>query len=408
MTAWSPARALLWEFGRLAWRPVTMVLLADCLLAALFHHTLTPLGAARDGIVFSSLLMTLLIVNIMALLTCRDDGLALGFEPRLFLLPLPTWMLVLGRLLPPLGTIAGMQLAVTLFVKQLYGMPWPVIDPTLLAMACLAWVTAILWSLGRWPFLLAPCGLVLAFLMQAWLRPRLGPQKLWPELSAIDTLTLMAAIVLATCVAVFGVAQARAQPRHINRLRILKAWSDSTTVGGTAAREAAVHEEAHGEYRGFGSAIRAQLWMEWREKGRLMTFSSLGGLAVHLALMSIPHPETTRLLQGAEFYLAFMVLIQPAIVGFLHGRTSLSSQVAELDRVRATRPLDDRHLAWTLLGAGARCLYSSWLVVLVGCAVVLLASSRWGNRVAVDAMFAALRTCSPQRPALTRSCWSWP
>ena len=79
---WSPARALVWESLRLSWRPVLGTMVLGCAFAALYRRMLEPLGERRDELVFPALLMTMLIVHAMTLLSCRDDRLGIGFEPR--------------------------------------------------------------------------------------------------------------------------------------------------------------------------------------------------------------------------------------------------------------------------------------------------------------------------------------
>jgi len=86
--SWSPARALAWESLRLSWRPVVTTTLAWCALAAIYRRLLAPLGERRDAEVFSSLLAMMVLVNATTLLSCRDDGVGIGFERRLFRLPL--------------------------------------------------------------------------------------------------------------------------------------------------------------------------------------------------------------------------------------------------------------------------------------------------------------------------------
>ena len=122
---WSPARALAWESLRLSWRPVVTTTLAWCALAAVYRRLLAPLAERRDAEVFSSLLVIMLLVHAATLLACRDDGLGIGFERRLFRLPLRTSLLVLGRLAPALLFITAMQAAVTWFMRAVLGASRP-------------------------------------------------------------------------------------------------------------------------------------------------------------------------------------------------------------------------------------------------------------------------------------------
>lgn len=379
---WSPARVLAWESLRLSWRPVLATTLAACALAAIYRRLLAPLGERRDAVAFSSLLVMMSIVYAMTLLSCRDDGLGIGFERRLFRLPLRTSLLVLGRLAPALLLVTAMQAAVTWFMRAVFGAPWPLLGPGMLAVAVASWTLALTWTCGRRPLAVAPLGVVLLLVLLAWLKPLLRADPLWSRLAARDAAILGLATALAALVAVWGVARARqagaaAPPRPRLARRLMEG-----VVG--RGRDSAV-ATAPVQAPRLPSALRAQLWMEWREKGRWLPFGALLWLAATVGASSVPVPDTGAMLrQALHDYLPFALLMLPPVAGFFHGSFRLTSRVAGIDAFRATRPLGDRELANVILLSAARACAASWVVTFAGVAALALGLWWFGTAARVE------------------------
>lgn len=371
---WSPARALAWESLRLSWRPVVTTTLATCALATIYRRLLAPLGERRDEVVLSSLLVMVSLVYATSQLSCRDDGLGVGFERRLFRLPLSTPLLVWGRLAPALLFVTAMQAALTGFMRAVIGAPWPLFGPVLLALAVTSWTLALTWTCGRRLLLIAPLGIFLLVVLLAWLKPLLSADPLWSRLAARDAATLVLATALAALVAVWGVARSReAGAAAPLRPRVVR--HAIAKVAGIA-RDRAVAAAAAPAPRP-RSALRAQLWMEWREKGRWFPFGVLLWLIVAVAASSLPTPETGAILgQALHDFLPFAVLLMPPAAGFLHGSFHLTSRFAAIDAFRATRPLGDRELAHAMLLSAARACIAGWAITFAG--VAALALGLWG------------------------------
>lgn len=366
--SWAGGRALAWESLRLSWRPVVTTTLAWCALAAIYRRLLAPLGERRDAEVFSSLLAMMVIVNATTLLSCRDDGVGIGFERRLFRLPLSTSLLVLGRLVPALLFVTAMQAAVTWFLRAL-GAPWPLLGPGLLALAVATWTLALSWACGRRPLLIAPLGVVLLVALLSWLRLLLRADPLWSRLTARDATTLVLATALAALVAMWGVASSR-------------------RAGAAAPSRPRLARLAAPRLR---SALRAQLWMEWRQKGRWLPFGMLLWLAVAIGASALPVPETGAMLrQALHDLLPFALLLLPPAAGFLHASFHLRSRVAGIDSFRATRPLGDRELAHAILLSAVRTWAAGLAATLGGIAALTLGLWRFGNAARAEEIARAI------------------
>ena len=399
---WSPARALAWESLRLSRRPVVATTLAWCALAAVYQRLLAPLGERRDAMVFSSLLAMMLIVHATTLLSCRDDGLGIGFERRLFRLPLSTSLLVLGRLAPALIFVTAMQAAVTWFMRAVLGAPWPLLGPALLAMAVASWTLALSWTCGRRPLAIAPLGVVLLVALVAWLKPVLRADPLWSRLAPREAVILGLATPLAGLVAVWGVARSRrAGPTAPSRPRLARRAMAAAVGPGRHPRVAATTTTAPP----LSSPLRAQLWMEWRQKGRWFPFGVLLWLAAAVGASALPAPETGAMLrQTFHDLLPFAALLLPPAAGFLHASFHLTSRAVGIDTFRATRPLGDHELAHALLLSAARSCAAAWAATLAGVGALALALWQFGNAARVEelahAIGGAVTAIGPGRVAL--------
>ena len=360
-------------------------------------------GERRDTLVFLSVFTTLLIVNGMALMNCRSEGLALGFERRLYRLPVSTFGLVCGRMLPALVACALMYLLTALFMRLVLGAVWPLVGPTLIAVTFLAWGLALNWSLGRRPYLLAPVALPLAALLFAWLKPRLEPRNgdvmaSWRDFGVFDSGVLLLVSLAAFVVAMVGVRTDRAEPRQLRSLLVDNPPGERATASRSLTdRKAALGSSRFADFR---SPLRAQLWMEWREKGRWLSLWACFAMLVSTLAGGFPDFETGPILRTSFLCAAFMIFVAPAIAGFLHGRSDLSSQSSALDRIRATRPLSDRGLALALLQAALSTTLASWLVTALGVVSALFVTRTWGDTEKVDVVLEGFRQALAHTEAL--------
>ncbi len=372
-------------------RSVPMVTLAGCSLAGLYWIALEPFGARRESLVFSAVFGTLLIVHGMTLLNCRSEGLALGFERRLYRLPMSTPGLVIWRMVPAALLGAAMYLATAGFMKLVLGTRWPVLGPTAISITCLVWMLALNWSLGRRPYLLAPVGLAVAVPFVLWLKPRFQPgagelMANWGDFGAMDLVLLALAVLMAVMVAIVGVRADRAEPRTLQSLVA------RNRVGGRRAPISETMPRRKSRSRaGFRSATGAQLWMEWREKGVWVSLWAALGLIFCALAGGFPEFLAGPTLRNGLLFIAMLLVLAPPAAGFLHGRSNLSSRDSMLDRVRATRPLSDRTLAMTLLLATFVTTAAAWLVAILTLTGVFVVTWLWGDTAKVEEIVEGLR-----------------
>ncbi len=351
-------RALYWEYARLAWPVVMGLSIAGCALAGLYRAALEPLGERRDTLAFVAVLSTLALVSVLAMLNVRAEGLALGFERRLYRLPLPSWRLALARQISGLIATSAILLVVTLCSRLLYGVDWPIVGPVLLTAVILAWAQAISWSYADVPFLIAPaCAPVAVSLF--WLtRPHLRAANPYESFALTDALALGGFLGLGTVAGVLAVGLDRAGKRLIPGAFL----SRRRQPGPSRRQQPLVTPRA------------AVLWREWMEKGRLLTAWTALAILLNLAMSGAGSPSFSadRLLSGLISWSGFMLLAGPAIAGFLHARFDLETRDPGIDRLRATLPLTNQRLAWDLLIAIQRTLGASWVVLVLSTGGALL------------------------------------
>ncbi|MEM9405018.1 MAG: hypothetical protein AAGA81_03175 [Acidobacteriota bacterium] len=376
----SATRALLWEYYRLARRPVALLVLSSCSLAALYRTALDGMGARRDALVFTSLFVTLCLVYLLTLLTCRADGMTLGFERRLYRLPLPTTELVLSRWIPALLTAALAYGATALFMRLVFDAAWPLGGPVLILVSVIGSGLAIVWAVGARPYLLTVIGIPLFGLLLYWLQPflKVDPQRslgVWKDFGSTETLGLLALLGGSMAVAIVGV-------QH-----------DRSTLG-SRARALPKPSTRRARTVRFRSARDAQLFMEWREKGRWMPIVCAGSLVSAVLAGGFPTYETGPVLRHALVAFALVLIALPPVSGFLHGWFDLKGSIATLDRLRATRPLSDRQLARVLLFSAARAVLVGWCAALLVLVTLFLLTGLLGDRektlLVVEGIFEAI------------------
>ena len=358
-----PGQALLWEYARLSRRTVLTIVVTTCALAALYHRAMEPLGNQRDGLVFTSMFSTLLIVYALALISCRSDAAQLGFETRLFRLPWPTWKLVASRLLPAICATETMYLLLAAFMKLTFGLTWPLLGPGLLIAAATSWTLTLVWVFGHRPWLISPVALALIFgvgsQMKPYLKPAADPAASWAAFGLRDATGLVALVAAAGLVAVLGVSRRRSAGRQTSSL---------VALAGTKNPKASSNRWSLTRRRmpRRQSPVGAHLWREWQEKGRFLVGFTALGFIFNLGLASFPRVVGSEVVRQLAFVAAFAFFALPYVSGFLHGRFHLSSAEPRLDHLRATLPLGDRDLAWLQIVAALRTVGACWLVMAGG------------------------------------------
>jgi hypothetical protein len=125
----------------------------------------------------------------------------------------------------------------------------------------------------------------------------------------------------------------------------------------------------------FASAVRAQVWFEWRSKGVLLLLFAASFL-LYVTLVVVPFVQAGQLLI-ALLVLAGLVPLAAFFVGYGLGKTSFWAGDLRLPSWQATRPLSSGTLAGAKLLTAAASALATWglLFVAVPLGLVLLGKS---------------------------------
>lgn len=378
-------RALVWESTRELRARVLGATAASCALAALLHRVMTSLGDRRDRIVFVTLFVMLLIVNVATVMGRREGGGGLRFERRLFRMPVSSALLVSARFAAAMLAVSFMVLAVGLFMRLVVGAQWPVIVPWLITLACLSWLLALGWTLAHSNLTFLAVALPSMAVLARWVMPRLRAYEPIAQPSAADAATLLALVGLAYSVAVLGVGRDR-RGTPVLRLDVVRrlravlrhAFPNETTA---VSRAAALRAP-------FGGPLQAQVWMDWREKGWMLPVCAVAGVTATCAMGLLLSGNTERAVQSLASYPLIGLLLAPPVVGFLYGRFHGSSDRPDIDPFRARRPLRDDQLAKACFAGATLTLIATWLAGAVSVASALLVWRVVGDAAVVDAQIA--------------------
>lgn len=273
------------------------------------------------------------------------------FPSRLFTLPAPTEALARWPMVYGAGAVVLLWVATRLVAMWPARMTVPVVWPALFGIALLAWAQALTWLPYPLPGL------------------RVAATLLW--LTAGDTIVLLAlhlhASEIVMCVILapqpvlaYGVAR-----YAIGRARRgdVPDWAPALRIGGTARSNA---------LRPFRTASSAQLWLEWKQHGRLLP-----------TLVAILLPVELLLLWTATNAapLVFEILLGAALTPVVMAPFTAAGARRGLSPFVATRPLGDAALVAAKLQAAAWSTAAAWLLVLVATPIALI----WSHTYALVA-----------------------
>jgi hypothetical protein len=301
------------------------------------------------------------------------------YPARSFTLPVPTWALVFWPMLYGTAAVALAWTALTVFVLRPLRPEMPVGAMALFYAAALAWLQAVIWSPfplpGLRPFaavlVLAGC----PFLITVGMTSGLGEGAL---------LGLSAALIPpAYLVALWGVSRARCGS--------VAEWNWWPAPAAAAAALAGVSRR-----RPFASAERAQLWLEWRERG--VTLPSFVGLsllayqplfprceqAVEQMVKSGLFPTHAAVVEtgGTALVVAAYMLLVPLLSATFMGAslgmpTFLSREPYALSSFAGVRPLSDAALAGVKLRSAALSALAAWAATLLTVSVGFTLADGW-------------------------------
>jgi hypothetical protein len=115
--------------------------------------------------------------------------------------------------------------------------------------------------------------------------------------------------------------------------------------------------------RPFASPARAQMWVEWRQKGLLLPLA-MGAFLLVLIANTPAGTLEPRHLPPVVMTAAGLPIVLAFLLGFGMGKTAFWAGDLRLSSFLATRPLTNEALAVAKLRAAARTAVLTWLVVL--------------------------------------------
>lgn len=358
-----------WEFWVLARLRILSALLGVGCLNALFYLFVTSflgsLPAAGQRNLFFVIFFTDILLIVLILLRSRDADSRNGMEldTRAFVLPLPTWRLVLLKMFPPVVTagvlwvaVSALTLAVT--PRSTIGESWPMFGPALVAAMFTAWGLAIFYFPLRPKSLKALVGFAIVVRLVVWTVGGSGETaRTWSPVAAEEGAALAAFLLAAYVTALLGAVQARrgVTVGFSNLVGIADGWSSRwrRAVRGT-----------------FRSPVTAQIWLEWRQKSWILPAIS-AGLLLAIAILAGRGRNPGSLLPALLILFVFLLFYTPPLMGCLMGRFNQTSRDASIDVFRASRPLGDTAFANVVLTTAALSLALTWGVMVLTSTAIL-------------------------------------
>jgi hypothetical protein len=279
-----------------------------------------------------------------------------GFPARHFILPVPTWLLAGWPMLQ------GIAVAVLLWLgwSELVLVPSGVETPRWW-IAMLAAIVAVSQALVWLPFgvpylrLLVMIATLAALVRAPAILALAGERFAEPETQAtILTAVTGGLIPISYLVAYVGVCWARRGDSPVWFRR------SNSVPAGTPQR------------RPFGSAMGAQVWYEWRARGRGFVFSVTLLLIIFAILGAVLEHDPDRM-AGMGTVLLLIPILVAASWGGVAGTSGTTSRVAGgLSAFAATRPLTNVALVRARCRAAALATIATWAVVLTILALWLI------------------------------------
>lgn len=332
-------------------------------LNALSYELVTPGGTPLPPSAQVNLLFVTLVIDtsliVMLLFRSRDDdgldGASIG--ARAFLLPLPTWQVVLARISLPAITAAGLWVALSGLVLALTprsatGETWPLLGPALVASVASAWSLA-LFALPLRPRVLRGILATGTFLfLGSWTLERFGGDGgalagPWDSPTPGELGFLAGLLLVAYGTALLGTRTAR-------RGGVFR-------ITPPAAIPEFLRRSEH-RTSTFRSPLEAQVWFEWRGRGRTVPLVAFGILL--LAGLGNAWSGRTELLGTWLLGVTKILLVlAPLMIGCVMGRLGTTGRHVAIDTFRGSRPLGNADLTRAVLTAGSRSLLCTWFVI---------------------------------------------
>ena len=275
-----------------------------------------------------------------------------GFPTRLFILPVQTWKLVGLPMLQGIAAAVLLWLVWDRLVLRPCGVETPAWWAAMLA-AVVATSQAIVWfPFGLpWVRILVALVVLVALLQAPLFLGLVGVEFADPNTETTILSVLAAALIpVAYLVAVAGVSRARCgeSPDWLRRWRSVRSSTRS-------------HESAP-----FASAMRAQLWYEWRARGRMFVMTTGIVLAVLVAAALLLEPVDSN-----KTAFATVLQLMPILLASMYGSyagtagaTGAEVRSAQLSAFAATRPLSNAAFVVAKFWATGVATLAAWAITL--------------------------------------------
>jgi hypothetical protein len=351
-----PALAIGWELW--AKNRLGLSLLGAGLLVAVVLCNVLPREAVAAPVrALSGLLFMLAFIYLMSVFVYSEVGRGPnrpGFPSWKFTLPMRTAALVGWPMLYGAAAITLLWVGVTCLIWQPAGVTtgilWWVV-PTLVA--TLACFQAVAWLPLRSS--LARLALALVLLPALAVAVMLGATNLSVRVYGDVSLRTMDGLVAWLCLALLPVAYAVALA-GVGRERRSGGWSWAWLW---RRWEAVAWRQ---RVRPFVSAARAQVWMEWRQKGMLLPLA-MGALLSLLIVTTPAGAMELRHMLRIPVAVAALTPFLAFLLGFGMGKTAFWAGDLHLSSFLATQPLTNTALVVAKLRAAARTAVLTWLVI---------------------------------------------
>lgn len=302
----------------------------------------------------SVVIMQMIIVQLLALILAMGPLSGYEFTRQNYALPVTTTTLVAWRLLPSMAVVFVESVFSLSMLNLVFGLQWPVWGPSLFAAVGVAAIMATLWWSANSIYLPLNIGLT-ATGIGLWYKSRHGllfspPEHMWFDVTTTDLLTLALFALTSLAIAVKGVSRRRC-------------GDFLGSADAMAALERAIENwfSLSGRAIPFRSAIQAQVWRDWTQKGRLLPAVTLFGLLAGFGgwmLFSRQPADLIKAFIAGGWILAGL----GAVGGMIIGNCGSSDANTDMGNFLATRPISNRDLSTTVLLVTFRSTLYSWLI----------------------------------------------
>ncbi|HVW02147.1 MAG TPA: hypothetical protein VHB77_17480, partial [Planctomycetaceae bacterium] len=326
----------------------------------------------------------------MDVIVCGCGLAAIAPNPRRnYLLPVPSWMLALSKMLPTAICAAAFYVVSACVLNLSFDAGWPLLGPALFIAVTSCALLAVVWFEQRTPFRATLGGLLAAGLLAFWFHSRHGgnwgeaPEHVWNTVTPLDAVclgvALLVAFVAGTAALHFNRHEDVPSPWLVQPL----AWTGRLTT------------------RNFRSREMAQFWFEWRHRTfaiPLLTMVISVSIPIVFTWGTMYHKgwawntqDASDMIEGQIMFAMLSPIWNGMGIGVLVGIINPKPSDRTLGPFRGTLPVSDRWMAMQLLRSGLSGLLASSAIALVVAGLVALIVQSVFGREATQSVWAHMR-----------------